>query len=188
MKDITSIYMEQSLACGIKAGERRTIMVSCKSHSDGWQGMWWPEMDRFVGKTVTIQRKTCIGNVRIDESLCLFPYFVFGKAEDLVAEKIEIGDVCVIDRAARTNKRGWQASWLPEMDEFVGKGVVITYIDEDGDFMIKGSNCCFPHFIFTKIPVLKTLVDSTPHSKRRINTDCPEFLTIRPSGREGEKC
>lgn len=84
-------YLEEQEKCGLKVGDTVKILRKAERREKGWEAYWTAAMDKFVGKTGEIQRKSgvqgfCVLFENIYDSY-LFPYFVLEKVENTETPK-----------------------------------------------------------------------------------------------------
>ena len=75
----TQKYEQQHKASGIKMGDTVEILSKAQTAELGWNNSWVPEMDKMVGKTVTITQDCGKHGFEIAEDGKCYPYFVMQK-------------------------------------------------------------------------------------------------------------
>jgi len=62
---------------------------------------------------------------------------------------LKVGDKVRITRSAKTYENGWQNSWVPGMNNYVGTKSTITIDESESGFYLGGYS--FPHFVLEKV-------------------------------------
>lgn len=179
-------YAKRAKECGLKAGDFVRLMRKAEAFEDGWDNVWPPAADSWVGHILRVDCIRYDGDVKCiwhemqpDEDWFNFPYFVLEKVEGVgevpegaTLEKWQTfkpGDIVRVMRSARSHENGWCNSWVPDMDSWVGKLCRVVYTN--GSVGVKCENLDgtdwwnFPSFVLEKVSNAKT----TPEEKKVFN-------------------
>ncbi len=86
------LYIQNERYSGFKVGEKvRIKRKSYGRHENGWQNSWISDMDKYVGKVVTISEIHSLresssidyqsSGISFNECACGFPYFILEKID-----------------------------------------------------------------------------------------------------------
>lgn len=77
-------YLEKHKASGLKVGDRVRVLRAAEDEEGGWDNVWAPEMDDWVGTVGEISEDKGDAGFRVDAmgDFWDFPYFVLEKVED----------------------------------------------------------------------------------------------------------
>ena len=73
-------YMRDQNKCGMKRGDKVTVVRTAKDHEKGWSNAWVNEMDEGIGRELEIT-EISIHGIELD-SIFAYPFFVLGSFKD----------------------------------------------------------------------------------------------------------
>ena len=75
-------YLKLQNASGLKVGDKVKVTRAAKDFEKGWSDFWIsPDMDKFIGKIVTISKINGTFGINFKETDYNFPFFVLEKVK-----------------------------------------------------------------------------------------------------------
>ena len=76
--------------------------------------------------------------------------YLKGQKEFIEKNSLKVGDTVRILRAAEDDEMGWNNSWMPEMDAFVGGAALVTKLDGEYGIQLQ-DGMEYPYFVLEKV-------------------------------------
>jgi hypothetical protein len=88
-KELSTAYSTLQSACGIAKGDKVKVLRKAKDYEMGWGTVWNDDMDRAIGKTLTVTAIHSYYGMRLeipDDNEYYFPFFILEVKKPAIKE------------------------------------------------------------------------------------------------------